>query len=575
MKRLFHQKSKGQFTGLARGIVAFLFLLNSIGMPSLAIAQNLTTGAELLLPTIVTPSDKAFRPPIIQGLTLYPTDPLKFDFIVDLGDKNLKGQALVKEADRLIKYFMAALTIPEKDLWVNLSPYEKDSIIPQAFGETVMGRDLLAQDYILKQLTAAIVHPENKFGFQFWKRVYAKAQERYGTTDIPMATFDRIWIVPAKAVVFEYEGSVYIVESRLKVLLDEDYVALKHNIENAQPTINQQETKKMEDINEFSSEMMREVILPEVEREVNEGSNFAETRQIYHSLILAMWYKKNLKQSLLGKIYINQNKTPGVDVKDKLIAYKIYNQYLEMFKKGVYNYIREDYNSETKDILPRKYYSGGQWLAEIDTILESFAEQIDLLDNQQFMQFLRALTEEKLATIPADKQQDFLVAIQQRYDRLSPTEKDEIREEHNRVRRVIVSFTPVEGKGGEGSRIVIIDRPAVSPGESLIVPSEEPVALPGSIDTEESPAATRGGIDFDPNILNLQVKRDKRGIPLPIANQPLLKMKVDGFLPVILKIEPMTPVYPVLSKDDNKKPKPSKKESSNSDREEKISLNLK
>ncbi len=53
---------------------------------------------------------------------------------------------------KLIKYFMAALTIPEEDLWVNLSPYEAHRITPQKLGETELGKSLLSQDYILKQL---------------------------------------------------------------------------------------------------------------------------------------------------------------------------------------------------------------------------------------------------------------------------------------------------------------------------------------------------------------------------------------------------------------------------------------
>ena len=65
-----------------------------------------------------------------------------------------QGEAVRAESLRLIKYFLAALTVPEKDLWVNLSPYEKDRIVPEAFGQTEMGRDLLAQDYLLKQIDA-------------------------------------------------------------------------------------------------------------------------------------------------------------------------------------------------------------------------------------------------------------------------------------------------------------------------------------------------------------------------------------------------------------------------------------
>ena len=85
--------------------------------------------------------------------------------------------------------------MPEDDLWVNLSPYEKDRIIPEAFGQTEMGRDLLAQDYLLKQLTASLMYPEEELGNKFWKRVYQKAQQMYGTTDIPTDVFNRVFII--------------------------------------------------------------------------------------------------------------------------------------------------------------------------------------------------------------------------------------------------------------------------------------------------------------------------------------------------------------------------------------------
>ena len=91
-------------------------------------------------------------PPLLIGLKIHPEHPLKFDFLLDRGDvKKLDGSELKNESTRLIKYFLAALTIPEKDLWVNLSPYENDRIVSKQFGLTEMGRDLLGQDYILKQ----------------------------------------------------------------------------------------------------------------------------------------------------------------------------------------------------------------------------------------------------------------------------------------------------------------------------------------------------------------------------------------------------------------------------------------
>jgi hypothetical protein len=37
-------------------------------------------------------------------------------------------------------------------LWVNLSPYEDNRIMPEKLSQTTMGQDLLSMDYLLKQL---------------------------------------------------------------------------------------------------------------------------------------------------------------------------------------------------------------------------------------------------------------------------------------------------------------------------------------------------------------------------------------------------------------------------------------
>ena len=105
--------------------------------------------------------------------------------------------------------------------------------------------------------------------------------------------------------------------------------------------------------------MVREVLIPEIEKEVNSGENFANLRQIYNSMILAIWYKQNLKLTLLNEVYSDQGKTNGIDLQDKTFKEKIYERYLAAFKKGVYNYIKEDIDSTTHQAIPRKYFSGG------------------------------------------------------------------------------------------------------------------------------------------------------------------------------------------------------------------------
>ena len=76
-------------------------------------------------------------------------------------------------------------------------------------------------------------------------------------------------------------------------------------------------------------------------------------------MILATWFKKALKESLLGQVYVNQNKTKGIDIEDKQVKQKSYDQYIASFKKGVYNYIKEDFDPASQQMVPRKYFSGG------------------------------------------------------------------------------------------------------------------------------------------------------------------------------------------------------------------------
>jgi len=335
-------------------IIIITFALTSVVPPKRSYAQS-----TLNLPAVGTmvSLSPSYVPAMIRGVIVHPENPFQFDFILDSGDSSLEGEDLKEESTKLIRYFLASLTMPEDDLWVNLSPYEKDRIIPDLFGQTEMGRDLLAQDYLLKQLTSSLMYPEDELGEKFWDEVYAKAYKQYGTMDIPINTFNKVWIVPEKALVYENGDRAFVVESHLKVMLEEDYLATKENSE--QIGMNELEEDDIDKVGNLSSEIIKEIILPEIEKEVNQGQNFAQLRQIYSSFILASWYKKNLKNSLLNRKYSNQKKIAGIETEDKDVKTKIYNQYLEAFRKGVYNYIREEYDPNKNDIVPRKYFSGG------------------------------------------------------------------------------------------------------------------------------------------------------------------------------------------------------------------------
>jgi len=350
---------------LLTGFVLVTFSLSSV-FPNPSFAQSVLN---LPIPGVMVALTQAYVPVILKGVKIFPDNPLRFDFIVDTGDSHMAGEELKEESRKLIKYFLASLTVPEEDLWVNLSPYEKDRILPEKFGVTEMGKDLLAQDYLLKQLTASLIYPEESLGKEFWNKVYKKAYEIYGTTNIPINTFNKVWIVPDKAVVYQNKDTAFVADSHLKVMLEQDYLALNSNLRNKEKGIALLEEDKVKGLSDLSSKVVKEIILPEIEKEINHGKNFALLRQIHNSLILATWFKKTLKENILNKVYVNKNKVKGVDVADKDIKQKIYGQYLAAYKKGVYDYIKTDDDQYMNTAIERRYFSGGANLRDVAQIM--------------------------------------------------------------------------------------------------------------------------------------------------------------------------------------------------------------
>ncbi len=300
------------------------------------------------LPGVRIGLSPAYIPAHLSGITIHPNQPLQFDFLIKKGDQALEGDQKKAEYKKLVKYFLASLTIPDEDQWVNLSPYEKNRIIQNNFGKTQMGRDLLAQDYLLKQITSSLMYPEEGLGKKFWDKVYERAWKEFHTTEVPVNTFNKVWIVPDQAVVYESGNTAYILKSHLKVMLEEDYLSLKEHTALA----GNNKTHLV------ASQVIREIILPELEKEVNEDKNFAPLRQMYSGMILATWYKKTLRKSILGMVYTDKARVKGVD-QDPHNNQVIYLEYLKAFKKGVYNYIKEDVDKYTNETIPRKYFAGG------------------------------------------------------------------------------------------------------------------------------------------------------------------------------------------------------------------------
>jgi len=338
-------KNSYTFRAIAIAVLAAFFATNTAYLQAgYAEELNLPSAGTILSTT------GYFSPPIIMGIKVDPQNPLAFDFLIDPGKTLLTDTQKKIEYRQLITYFLASLTTSEKDMWVNLSPYEHNRVISHHFGATEMGRDMLAQDYILKQLTASLIYPESNLGKKFWDRIYTRVKKEFGSTDVAVNTFNKVWILPDSATVFERGNVAIVLASHMKVMLEEDYMSLSHNP-------NMIATKDA--THGISSQIIREIILPELEREVNEGKDFAQLRQMFNSMVLASWFKQRLKGHGLHKVYADQNKNAGLELQDPKDNERVYRQYIRAFKKGVFNYIREEPEMAGGPSVARKYFSGG------------------------------------------------------------------------------------------------------------------------------------------------------------------------------------------------------------------------
>lgn len=333
-----------------RVFLAIIFVFSSFGTNLAASAMPMLLPQPGTMISLTTP----FSVPSLIGIQVFPEDPLKFSFLLGQGDQKFDIDELRPIAEKSIRYFLTGLTIPDQDLWVNLSPYESDRIISPVLAQTEMGQDMLAQDYVLKQLSASLTYPESELGKKFWDKVYQKVRERFGDAEIPVDLFNKVWVVPEKAVVYETADQAVVKEARLKVMLETDYLAQKENgiVVGEDPR------------GAVSNEVMREVVIPLLEEEMNHGRHFAVLRQVYHALILSSWFKDKLRQSAVAQVYADKEKIGGVTAEDAAAIQDIYQEYLEAYKLGAYDYIKEDVKP-SGEMIPRRYFSGGEIFGDI------------------------------------------------------------------------------------------------------------------------------------------------------------------------------------------------------------------
>ena len=255
------------------------------------------------------------------------------------------------------------LALPNSTFWVNLNPAEPDRIIDRELGKTDVGRILLEADFQMKKDLARLTHPkESPLGRQFWDKIYTHIMgsiPTFGPTQIAIPATFRVWIVPGQVVVWATDESIYVVDAQMDVKLESEYPS--HTAE-AIPSFPLTGTPGSSESQKYAERLLKEMILPALIKEVNNGPQYQELRQVFYSRIIAEWYKTKHRSGkrAFSKI-VGQGSTDPWRSAKVWSGQEIFERYKQSLSKGEYSLTEESQMVSGMFIIKtiRKYFTGG------------------------------------------------------------------------------------------------------------------------------------------------------------------------------------------------------------------------
>jgi len=298
------------------------------------------------------------RPPHLRYIS-YDKANQSFKVILNKEDsEKIRSSELTNSVRDPLKFFYTGLAIPNESFWVNLRPDSADKIIDDYLAMTDVGKILLEADLELKKDLARATFPSTSEGKEYWNKIYNKIEEVYGydSGNVSTSINARIWITPGEVIVCEDQNSAYIYKAALNVSTEAAYLSNK-------------QAQKSEDnrallINDYSSKLMQELILPKISKEVNTGKKYAALRQVYYSLILAQWFKRKFYGA--GGLYpylIDRRNLTGLTSDKRWTKDTYFKEYKKSLKEKEYDLQVQVFNLMGRSV--RTYSTGGVDLSGI------------------------------------------------------------------------------------------------------------------------------------------------------------------------------------------------------------------
>lgn len=221
--------------------------------------------------------------------------------------------------------FFTWLALSPDKFWVNLNPDQPDRIMDNAFAKTDAGRTLLEADLAMKHDFAAAINPDKHPSARtFWDN----APRRAG---LPCFPETRLWIEPKTAKVREQDGGIYILDAPLKV--SAEWMDVEWHPPGARVCDLTDPEKRT------SERLLRQHVMPEVEKRVNTSPGYADLRRVYASRVAAEWTRQqDAKKPTDFRSIINSNDASRWPLRGENAnwsKHETYERYMKSGREGV------------------------------------------------------------------------------------------------------------------------------------------------------------------------------------------------------------------------------------------------
>ncbi|MGC9667635.1 hypothetical protein ACNTMW_13890 [Planosporangium sp. 12N6] len=240
-------------------------------------------------------------------------DTYSFETVTTPGQESKDGTDQIYNADEALNTWMA---VEPSRFWVNLNPSQPDKVIDDYLGQTEVGRILLEADLELKRAWTRSQDPKAAVGREYWNRM----------TGLSGACI-RQWIVPKTATIREEGNRLYILDAPLEVKAEAfDF------------TIPSDPNFKCPANPEPSMAVYRDVLLPELNKAVNDAAQFKDLRRVYISRVAAEWYRDRMTaDGRAAEAGIDSNDVTTLEREDDWSPTDVFNQYLKELNGTTYD----------------------------------------------------------------------------------------------------------------------------------------------------------------------------------------------------------------------------------------------